>query len=391
MAAVDDDLLEPALTAAHRALVRLDDADVPAALRPVRAAAKKRRLPPPLRRVLLGHLEEEWLRVLALAELANEDDDAHRVSRGFLERSDGWAESLQTAREERSERDRGQLLDATVAERDRLRRLTEELGDRLAERDARIAEMRDSLESDERVQVVRRRLEAVVAERDRLQATVDGLHAEIERLRTELEEADERISVLRSRQPRVPEDLDGAPAPRTFGRGNPIELARLLDELMVSIRPSRSASGPTQQPAAFALPAGLRPDAPEAIDWIIDLDGRLSLLIDGHNVAHDLDPQPGRTARDRIVSEVGRIRRLANGAVSAVVFFDTDRAPEAHRNFGVAVRYVSDADSAIEEAAAAITGRKIVISTDREVRARARDRGAITLWGTALSGWITRS
>ncbi len=114
------------------------------------------------------------------------------------------------------------------------------------------------------------------------------------------------------------------------------------------------------------------------------------VVVDGHNVAHDLGPHPGRTARDRIVSEVARLRRLADGPVSAIVFFDTDKDAETHTNFGVAVRYVEDADAAIEAVVAAADVDCIVISTDKGVRERTAAHGALTLWGTALSDWIMR-
>jgi hypothetical protein len=114
------------------------------------------------------------------------------------------------------------------------------------------------------------------------------------------------------------------------------------------------------------------------------------VLVDGHNVAHDFTSEPGRTDRDRIVSEVARLRRLSDGPVSAVVFFDTGHAAESHQNFGVSVRYVADADDAIVAAAANSEAECIVISTDKDVRRRAAVEGALSLWGTALSDWIKR-
>jgi rRNA-processing protein FCF1 len=94
--------------------------------------------------------------------------------------------------------------------------------------------------------------------------------------------------------------------------------------------------------------------------------------------------------RDRIVSATAGLRRLADGPLSAVVFFDSTHADESYRNFGVTVRFVGDADDAIVEAAAGAEIDCIAISTDRQVRARAEQHGALTLWGTAFSDWIKR-
>ena len=386
-----DGLLEPAYTAAHRALVRLDDDDVPAALRSVRAASKKRALPRPFRRVLAKHLEEDWLRELAKSELGDGDTPADEASSAFLTRSEGWHERIEALVELQEER-RGQLdLVSLEAEKRRLEEVNDELSRRLREADARIQDMEQHLGSDERLEGLRARIASANRKIARLESELADHSTEVTRLRTELDEADERIVVLRAKASRTSGPFrEGQDAPRAFGRGRPIDTARLLDELVEAMRPQPgSVETPVEQPP-LSLPRGIRPDSDEAIDWIRTVERRVLLVVDGHNVAHDLDPDPRRTARDRVVSEVARLRRLSDGPVTAIVFFDTGTEAETHSNFGVAVRYVEDADAAIEAVVAAADVDCIVISTDKGVRERTAAHGALTLWGTALSDWIMR-
>ena len=386
-----NELFEPAFAAAHRALQRLEDDDVPAGLRPVRKASMKRRLPVPLRKVLARHLEEEWLRLLALEELGSASGADVDAARLYLERPDGWQAQVRELGESEEQRRMERAIEALTAERDHLRKLNEELTHRVARRDADVSGLERRLESDDRLDVLRQRMDQASRELAQLRSQVDDREATISRLREELAEADERIATLRSRSQRPASSGTADPgSTRAFGRGNPLETARFLDSMIEALRPLGAESDGPEPPSALGLPAGVRPDSPRAIDWIMTIERRVTLIVDGHNVAHDLASEPGRSARDRVVSEVARLRRLANGPLAAVVFFDTDQESETHRNFGVSVRYVPDADVAITALAAELDHPTIVISTDKEVREGSAARGAITLWGTALSAWIRR-
>ncbi|HSJ29406.1 MAG TPA: hypothetical protein VLB67_14460 [Acidimicrobiia bacterium] len=385
-------LLRHAFAAAHRALKRLEDDQVPASLRPVRAASVRRTLPRPLERILVEHLEEGWLRELALVELGDGDSPPARAAHLYLSRPEGWEQAIESIAEARQERSQAHETQAMQAENERLQRLAEQLTERLRQAEAQVTALSDELTSDERAEALRRRLDEALRAQRRMEAALAENEAELERVRSELAEADDRVSVLRNRNLRSAPPSPGASGSgdRAFGRGRPIETARLLDELVETMRPSREKEREVVPPDPLRFPSGLRPDAPEAIEWIRSVDRPLLVVVDGHNVAHDLDPRPGRTARDRVVSEVARLRRLAEGPLAAIVFFDTVHAAERHTNAGVSVRYVDDADSAIEAIAAGTDIACVVISTDREVRARASAHGAIALWGSALSAWIQR-
>lgn len=386
-----DGLLEPAYSAAHRALIRLDGDDVPAALRSVRAASKKRTLPRPFRRVLARHLEEDWLRELSTAELGDGDSPADQASRAFLTRPEGWQERIDALIAQQEERKDRLDVESLESEKRRLEEVNDELSRRLRETDARIQDLEQHLGSDERVEALRTRIDAANRTIARLESEVGDRTFEVTRVRAELDEADERIGVLRAKASRAPGSArEGQETPRGFGRGRPVETARLLDELVETMRPQPGSIEVAAEVPPLSLPPGIRPDSDEAIDWIRTVERRVLLVVDGHNVAHDLEPDPRRPARDRIVSEVARLRRLSDGPVSAIVFFDTGAEAETHSNFGVAVRYVENADSAIEAVVAAADVDCIVISTDKEVRDRTAVHGALTLWGTALSDWIMR-
>ncbi len=385
-----DSLLDPAYAAAHRALVRLESDEVPAHLRLIRAASKKKSLPPPFRAGLARALDEEWLRTLAAAELKEGDSPSDRVSRLFLTRPEGWDEEIDQIVASDTERSRRHESESLKVENLRIGRLLEDLSERLRTSEERLRTVERESAGDERLDTLRRRVETEIRARAEAERTVTERDAEIERLRSEVAEADERIAVLRGRANRPARPEAGQRTNQSFGRGSPLETARLLDELVETMRPPIAGELEHSEKTLLALPAGVRPDSVAAVDWIKTIERPVLLLIDGHNVAHDFAPDPGRTERDRIVTATAGLRRLADGPLSAVVFFDSSHANESYRNFGVTVRFVGDADDAIVEAVEGAEIDCIAISTDRQVRARAQQHGALTLWGTAFSDWIKR-
>ena len=382
-------LLDPAFTAAHRALQRLEDDEVPSALRPVRAVSKAKTWPKHLRRLLAAHLDEEWLRALALVELAGGSGPADLASRIFLDRPEGWEAELDEIASARAERRELREVAALRTENQRLVALNDELSGRLREAESELRDLNQRIDSDGRLEPLKKRLDETSRRIASLGRDVAERDAAVERMRNELAEADERINVLRARVAKASDALPQTDsASRTFGRGRPVETARFLDELVEALRPRPGNAETSLKLIPLALPPGVRPDTAAAVEWIRSIERKVLLVVDGHNVAHDLEEDPGRTSRDRVVSEVARLRRLSDGPLSAVVFFDTSESAEKYSNFGVSVRYVPNADDAIEALVAASDAQTIVVSTDREVRARSARHGAVTLWGTALSAWI---
>ena len=391
------ELLRPAADAARAALRAMDDEEVPAGLRKV-AASSARRLPPPFAETLLGHVDrDDWLRDRTLQEAgvldADDEDPAKAVSALFLRRPDGWRERIEVlvaARVRASERDLREMaeervrkmearIEALVAERNAAR---EAVGRAREEGRADAAAERDRLASSSAA--LRRELEEAS---DRAEEAGDRIRA----LEQDLAEADARIAELRQRAPRGrSERASDDPGSRGFGVGSAIETARTLDQLASAIRRGARAE-PAPAPAArVELPAGGRPDDPEAVAWLLELVRPVLLVVDGYNVAHDLAATPDRPVRDRVHRAAERIRRLADGPVRTVVVWDSGEEPLSGTEGPVAVRYVPDADDAVVEEVAASDGDVVVVTSDRELRERAEAEGALVLWSSALVRWMSR-
>lgn len=381
---VDPALIGPALEAARKALRELDEEHVPAQLRRV-VAWSGRRLPQPLERTLASQLEElEWLRLRALEHL---DDQTHELARAFLAQSEDWEA----------------LCEKSIAELDAAaqRRVTSEveadnarLLKRLASVSDELSRARDELEvlrRGERSDAERMRLAAVNRElRSRLEAEEQrgsaerSLRRETERM---LEEADARIRELKRRlaMGRIERpDPEQAPA-RVFGVGDPLALARTLDDLVESLARSVEHTVAPMAVGGLVYPQGLAPDGVGAIEWLLSVKAPCTVLVDGYNVVHGVSSEPDAAVRMRLHQAAVRMRRLADGPLSVVVFWDSVVDASEWRADGVDVRFVPSADDAIVAAAAHGT---VVITSDRAVREAAERRGAIGLWSQALLAWM---
>lgn len=394
-------VLEPALDAARRALRELDDDRVPARLRKV-AASSARRLPGPFADSLTAALDADpWLRGLALdawEEADPDDPDGPRaVSALFLARPDGWVARV-------AERLEGLERAAVAARAEEAERRSVDLEERVRALEARLEEERTRARRreadlrDARQDEMARLSDAVADLRRRLSAAEAAAAGEAERtarLRSDLAEADARISVLRDRLLRERRAARGtddhaAGGVGRFGRGDPVETARMLDQLVEAVRPSSGTSVSPEEATPVGLPAGTRPDRAEAIEWLLGLGRPSTLVVDGYNVAHALDPDPGPTVRARVVHALERVRRLADGPVAVVVFWDSADEWGAREAGGVRIRFVPDADAAVVAEAASVSGTVVVVSADREVRERAQASGAVGLWSGALLDWMDR-
>lgn len=375
--------IEPALEAARRALRLLDEEHVPAPLRRV-VAASGRRLPPPLAQTLCDHLERlDWLREKALEQLGDGVEGAPRL---FLERPEGWESDLDdlvARREEESERRSEQSLQAANA---RLESRVSTLAAELAAVRADMTALREVDRSDAeraRLSEANRALRQRIVALERQVAIEREQAGEVERL---LAEADRRIVELR-RRGRVDREVDRAVAPAVVGVGDPLALARSLDQLMASLVRVAQGDDSVDPPPPVRLPPGVRPDRAESIDWLLGEQRPISVLVDGYNVAFELVPTPDAAARLRVVQIGARLRRLADGPLTVVVVWDSDVDVDAHRSDGVDVRYVPSADASIVDMAGP---GSVVVTNDRAVREESQRRGAVALWSHALVSWSSR-
>ena len=387
-------LARPALEAARRALAELDEDQVPASLRRV-AASSARRLPPPQEATLRKALDDgEWLRELAVEHLEEPGGDAdldHRWSWEFLRRDEGWeARSAALTREAEGHVEHAEEA-SLEAENRRLRGRVERLEVLVAEARSHAAEGGVGPDPDlvERLQESNR---AARATTDRIRDELAVAVAELEELRDELDHADRRITELKRRlasRSRAAAGTDADRPGRAFGVGDPVRLARFLDDLRRSLEhvPERSPEDRAHIP--LSIPPGIRPDGPGAIEWLLRLEQPSTVLIDGYNVAFHFAPDPGAAVRHRVENLAGRMARLAEGPMAVVVFWDSvleGAAPVRHRTAGIEVRFVPSADDAIVDTAAGAVN-PVVLSGDRELRERAARHGAIGLWSSAAVAW----
>ena len=397
-------MLRRAIDAAREALTRLDADQVPASLRPVVRASSA--LTPPLEALLLRELDSlGWLRDKAVAQwggakaaLTGEGSD--RASALFLLRPEGWApELMRLAWEggygtgaaagdkaaddaEKAKTEKGELRDKlrqTVRERDEVKAEVRRL-ERAAAEPARTehqgaARMRERLADTE----------AAHAEfRSALQARIDELEGEAGRLR-------EWLQKERQGRSRAEKKLDEHRITPGWVRGG-ADLARILDQLAAAAVRVIPENEVVKGKVALRLPEGVRPDAADAVEWVLDRSGPKHILVDGYNVGLALASGKASEVRARLEPVLGRIRTVARPPRSVTVVYDS--SIEGSRTggvAGVAVHFAppgTTADDVIVGMAA--TAGTVVISNDREVRERSERAGALSLWAEALVAWARR-
>jgi predicted RNA-binding protein with PIN domain len=398
-------LLLPAIDAGRRALRDLEQAEIPAALQRV-AATTGGKLPPPLARSLLEHLDEDsWLREQAIAAWPGLDVDAGsipvRVSSLFLSRPGGWWITTATnLAEVRAADERRRLDDATSAlEAARAENAEARRRDRKTRDDAR----RSVRDAQEQVSAVRAQLAADREDerrtRERLEGTIASLEADVARLTIEAASAEETAASARRTAAAVRkernEERSRTSATTSWLPAEPMERARYLDRIAAA---ARRLPDETPESGAAAesleLPPGLRPDDEEAIVWLLRQDLPCVLLVDGYNLIHHLDvPDAGR-GRTRVITALDRIRRAAAAPVRPIAVFDSGVSAENSvrgTSGGVEVRFTREGHTADDEIAALVeagTGNTVVVSSDREVREHAEARGALGLWSEAMAAWL---
>lgn len=380
------ELLRPAADSLRRALRRMDDTDVPASLRPV-ADSSARRLPPPLLRRALGELDaSEWLRAETAAE---EDLDPGSAAALFVERPEGWRESISAfagnAAEQRERRQQS-VLESDLS---RARQQIEELRGRLerAQADAVAAYDRGrSAATAEREAALKARSKAEAIAREEAQRAAQ-LETRLERLTAELDSTSSRVDALRGlleKERRSPTVVE--PSGRGWFPDDPAEMAAELDRIQAAIRrpPRTAVRDEPEVEREFRLPAEVRPDRSEAVHWL--LGGSWRWMIDGYNVAFQIADEPDATVRDRVVATAARLASLAEpGSMIVVVFDSSVDAGSLVTDRRVRVVFAPSADEWILEHA---TGGTVVVSSDRRVREGAEANGALGIWSEAVTEWI---
>ncbi len=393
------ELLAPAIAAARRVLEDMDSGDVPAKLRKV-VQSSARTLPPPLARSLLAALDgDEALRekVAESLDAMAGDGAAGAVSAAFVERGPGWWATVAAALADHAAADAGRREGEARAELERLERYAAEAEARVDKARAEAAEAYS--QAGERVDRARERIREL-SRSDR--SDVDRAAAEAEALRSQLADALEALAETRAvaaslrdrvrkmRRSRVVTEAGTS----EFTPRDPAALARALDA-QFDLAASNAVHVPSPPAGdtvgAVALPAGVAPDSPDALSWLLTAPAA-TVIVDGYNVLFRVEPAGSLTgsARRRLEETLRRLHRQSANRHAIVVVYDStvagERAPETVRG-GVRVRFAEAdrlADEEIIEIAAATAGTTIVISSDREVREAVAAAGAVTLWSEVL-------
>ncbi len=404
------ELLAPAFKAVRKALRDLDPDEVPAVLRRI-AGQSARRLPPPLARKLVETLDEnEWLREKAAEAGSDLDpasaDPARAVSALFLLRPERWEERAREAAHHRA----AGAQNALVAS---MQRTIVDLQQQLdaARQKAKGAQQRAqsaAVAADRKTQSFRNAVEA--ARHEEREATedqrrsYDALIDRYQRLCQDLEEAGDRITVLRDellRARRTARATTKAAGPQAWAVRDPLEIARMLDDIVEAVRPEAVATRQEildSEVSPFAIPAGVSPDQKGAVEWLARYEEPYGLVVDGYNVTFLLDEEgfTDSAARDRLNEGLARFRRAAAAPVQVIVVYDSTQSGGVTASTGpggIEVRFTESgltADEEILAIAAAASTRVAVISTDRHVREGAEEQGAVGLWSQALVAWLER-
>jgi len=393
-AQIDPELLSEALTAARRALRRMNDKDIPARLRDI--ASRSGRLPTPFTKRLLAELDSsEWLRAEARAEIPEPEDPVQEsASFLFLARPDGWAERIEALVSGHQE----------AVERSEIKRLETELR-RAVARVGRLQQNLDQAERREQEAVggIEQRLAAAAAAqrrsrarsksiREALTAQVAAADGEVTRLTAENADRRKKLEPVRSGREKA------APAPKppkiepAWSLEKPKALARHLDDInrALAVSPAKPLKPtPAAKPTRLSgLPAGVSPDRAEAIVWLLTLPGTVQIAIDGWNAAHLIKSPPVPATRNRIIEAARRLILASAGKRRVTAVFDSSQLGESFSADDVVVTFVASADEELIKMAKRDPTGLVVITSDRRVREAVEKSGAIGLWSEALIEWL---
>jgi predicted RNA-binding protein with PIN domain len=212
--------------------------------------------------------------------------------------------------------------------------------------------------------------QAVARAERRSAARIAALEAELAAARAQLEQQRRDVERDRVQQAQLRGDIE--------------DLQARLTEQAAAPRERTAAAG-----RPLMLPDALQPDTTEAARWLIDTAPLL--LVDGYNVTLlQRADQPLEAQRRWLVD---RLRPLVSrGRCRPVVVFDGDRPTGAtSMTGGVEVRFTGGAVTADDDivfSVAATDEAVVVVTDDRELRARAIAEGANVLGTVHLLGAI---
>lgn len=389
-------VLGPAIEAARRALLRRDTAEVPHGMRRV-AQYSGPKLPPPLRKKLLDHLEEdERLRQDALEIL----DEVDGPAAAFLLRHAGWWREVTAAVDEAASARTDELLDRSRRQQAALHAELETTRARLGDARTRLDELEMELraargDAAERIEAHRRsdldRIAELEGRMRSLETREASSAADVARLESE-------VAGLRRRSGRRESATvaDGGDRLAAVG-GDALESARILDLNFRTLRRRSVAGDPGEldEPGGIVLapPDGLRATDPAWFDWLTSIEVPVWLVVDGHNVVFSISQDRSllNDSMRRLETALLRLRTRAAAPLTISVIYDSNqagdrRAPQAIG--GLDVRFTSQhsiADDDIVELVESTSTPVIVVTSDRELQNRVAERADLVIDSMALA------
>ena len=395
----DTSLLMPAIDVARKVLSDLEVADTPAALRKIKASSA-RRLPPPLIKSLLAGLDRDTQFREKVLQAQDWDvaasDPAFMAASLYVVRPEGWSSELD------------HLVTVHLAAAQEADRKASAEKIRSLEADLVVARQKTKTvrsNADKVVKELTAQLRQAKAERSASSGATDRetghLRARIKELTRHIDEARAEVTASAIREKRLRADIrrtrqtnvSAVETPRkVWGSRDAIEMARLVDHLAISARPDPVAEPKPQpdSPRAFALPPGIAPDTPAAVDWLLNREAATTLVVDGYNVTFLVDGPSfsSSQARQDLITRLGLLKRSAKGPLRIVAVFDSQYGLVVPvLGSTVEVSFVESADDEVRRLARDTNGSVVVVSTDREVQDGSREAGAIVLWSEAFARW----
>ncbi len=397
----------PTVEAARRALAALEPREVPVPLRRVKEQNRPS-LPLPFERRLLKEIEDnEWFREQTAEQFeasAAESDIEEAAAALFLFRPEGWEEGLAEAARAVEEARRADQIEQMARHIEKLESDLEDWRNK-AKRHRRMMEEAKkeagrlvAKAKTEAVEEARRQFGGDLAEQKRenrrLTEELAEAAAELGRQREQLSFTREALDRVRRIQPPPPPD----PGPNAWAAREPLESARFLDEVVEAHFPAAAFREvkPKPQAAPLALPLGVNPSDPAAVEWLLALDRSFSLLVDGYNVGFHVDNDRFHTPviRNRLETYLTLFKNLAQGWPRVTVVYDSCYSGDTTVDYlggEIEVMFTNagrTADDELVSIAAEQKASTVVVSSDKEVQKGAGDAGALVLFSESLAGWI---
>lgn len=396
-----------AVEAARRALSALEPREVPVPLRRVREQNRPS-LPLPFERRLLQEIEDnEWFREQTAEQFegsAEAFDPEELAAALFLFRPEGWEDGLRDAARTVEDARQAVRIEEMACQ---IAKLESELEDwqskakrfrRMMEEAKKEAGRRAAKAKAEAAEEARKQFGGDLAqqkrENRRLTEELAAAEAELGQQQERLSFTREALDRVRRIQPPPPPD----PGPNAWADREPIESARFLDEVVEAHFPAAAFREEKREPAAapLALPLGVNPSDPAAVEWLLALDRSFSLLVDGYNVGFHVDNDRFHTPviRNRLETYLTLFKNLARGRPRVTVVYDSCHSGDTTVDFlggEIEVMFTSagrTADDELVSIAAEQREAAVVVSSDKEVQKGAGRWGALVLFSESLAGWI---